>query len=229
MPTSQFLALLIRSRVDFVELGLVDLPALDQVGFTRVVDLDLLQHLPNDDLDVLIVYRHPLQPIDILNLVHEIGGELFDAFDSENVMRRGVALNDRVPLLDEVAVLQMDVLALGDQILLRLFPFLRWLDDDAALVLVVAPETDGAGDLGDDGRLLRPSRLEQLRHAGQATGDVARLGTLGRDASHNVSRLHMGSWIDRDDGVDRELIARLARSEERRVGKECRSRWEAEH
>src|SRR5436190_17765463 len=109
MPASRFLALLIRSRVDFVELGLVDLLALDQVGFTRVVDFDLLQHLPNDDLDVLIVYRHPLQPIDILNLVHEIGGELFDAFDSENVMRRGVALNYRVTLLYDVSVSMMCV------------------------------------------------------------------------------------------------------------------------
>src|SRR6266481_752184 len=210
MPAGRFLALLVRPRVDFVELDLVDLLALDQVGLTRIVDLDLLQHLANDDLDVLVVDRDALQAIDILDLVDEIGGELFDAFDGENVVRRRVALDDRVALLDEVPVLQMDVLALGDQILLRLFPFFRWLDDDAALVLVVAPETDGAGDLGDDGGLLRPSRLEQLRHARQATGDVAALGALGRDARHHVSRLHMRSRIDRDDGVDRELIARLA-------------------
>src|SRR5258707_4939181 len=46
--TTLFRSLLVRPRVDFVELDLVDLLALDQVGLTRIVDLDLLQHLAND-------------------------------------------------------------------------------------------------------------------------------------------------------------------------------------
>src|SRR6516164_1826421 len=210
MADGRFLALFGRPRIDLVELDLVDLLALDQLGLTRVVDLHLLQHLANDHLDMLVVDRNALQPIDVLDLVDEIGGELLDALDRQNVVRRWVALDDGVALLDHVAVLQVDVLALGDQVLLRLFTLVGRLDDDAALVLVVASEADGARGFGDDGGLLRPARLEQLRHPRQATGDVAGLGALGRDARDDVARLHLRSRIDRDDGVDCELVARLA-------------------
>jgi hypothetical protein len=81
---------------------------------------DLLQHLANDDLDVLVVDRHALQPVDVLDLVDQVGGELLDALDRQDVVRRRVALDDGVTLLDHVAVLQVDVLALRDQILLGL-------------------------------------------------------------------------------------------------------------
>src|SRR5215471_8590698 len=176
----------------------------------RVCDLHLLQHLADDHLDMLVVDRDALQPIDVLDLVDEIGGELLDALDRQNVVRRRVALDDGVALLDHVAVLQMDVLALGDQVLLRLFAFVGRLDHDASLVLVVASETDGARGFGDDRGLLRPARLEQLRHPRQTAGDVAGLGALGRDARDDVAGLHVRSRIDRDDGVDGELVARLA-------------------
>src|SRR5262245_56390862 len=206
----RLLALLVRPRVDLVELDLVDLLALDQIGFASIIDLDLLQHLANDDLDVLVVDRHALQAIDVLDLVDQIGGELLDALDRQDVMRRRIALDDGVALFDHVAVLQMDVLALGDQILLGLLALIGRLDDDATLVLVVAPEADSAGDLGDDGGFFRPARLEQLRHPRQAAGDVAGLGALGWNARNDVARLHLRPWIDRDNGVDRELIAGLA-------------------
>src|SRR5262245_42581274 len=206
----RFLALFARPRIDLVELDLVDLLALDQLGLARVVDLHLLQHLADDHLDMLVVDRDALQPIDVLDLVDEIGGELLDALDRQNVVRRRIALDDSVALFDQVAVLQVDVLALRDQVLLGLFALVGRLDDDATLVLVVAPEADGARGFGDNRRLLRPARLEQLRHPRQAAGDVARLGALGRDARDDVARLHVRSRIDRDDGVDGELVARLA-------------------
>ena len=129
-------------------------------------------------------------------------------------MRRRIAVDDVIALLDDVAILQMDVLALRDQILLRLVVLARRLDGDAALVLVVLAEAHGAADLGDDRRLLRPPRLEQLRHPRQTAGDVARLGAFGRNARDDVARLHMRARIDRDDRVDRELVARLAAAAE---------------
>jgi hypothetical protein len=93
-------------------------------GRSRPVgDLDLLQHLANDHLDVLVVDLHALQPVDLLDLVDEIGGELLDALDRQDVVRRRVAVDDEVALLDDVAVLQMDVLALRDQVLDRLLAF----------------------------------------------------------------------------------------------------------
>ena len=125
-PTASFLPSSSRPRVDLVELDLVDLLPLDQIGLTDVVDLDLLQHLANDHLDVLVVDRDALQTIDVLNLVDEIGGELLDTLDRQDIVRRRIALDDGVALLDHVAVLQVDVLALGDQVFLRLLILVCW-------------------------------------------------------------------------------------------------------
>jgi len=50
-------------------------------------------------------------------------------------------------------------------------------------------------DLGDDRRVLRLARLEQLRHPRQAAGDVARLGALGRDTGDHVTGLHLGAGV----------------------------------
>ncbi len=41
--------------VDLVELDFVDLLAMQQFGLADLVDLDLLQHLANDHLDMLVV------------------------------------------------------------------------------------------------------------------------------------------------------------------------------
>src|SRR5215211_3137391 len=202
--------------VDLIELDLVELLALDQVGLTRLVDLHLLQHLADDHLDVLVVDVDALQPVDLLALVDQIGGEILDALDRKDVVRRGVALDDEVALLDDVAILQMDVLALRDQVLLRLLVAVVGLDGDAPLVLVVAAEAHRARYLGDDRGFLGPPCLEQLRHPRQAAGDVARLGALGRDTRDDVARLDVGPGIDRDDRIDGELVARLAAAAELR-------------
>src|SRR5260370_10864978 len=192
-----------RPRIDLVQLDLVDLLALDQLGLALLADLDLLQHLPNDDLDVLVIDADTLQTIDLLDLVDEISGKVLDALDRQDVVRRRVALDDEVTLLDHVAFLQMDVLALRDQILLRLLVLGARLDDDATLVLVVLAEPDRAGGFRDDRGLLRTPCLEQLRHPRQTAGDVPRLGALGRNARDHVARFHAPTRIARDDGVDR--------------------------
>ena len=83
----------------------------------------------------------------------------------------------------------MDVLALRDQILDRLHVLVVRLDRDAALVLVVLAERDGAVDFGDDRRFLRRARFEQFRHPRQTAGDVAGLGAFGRDTRDDVAGL----------------------------------------
>jgi len=42
------------------------------VGVARVGDLDLLQHLADDHLDVLVVDLHALQAVDLLDFVHQV-------------------------------------------------------------------------------------------------------------------------------------------------------------
>ena len=98
------------------------------------------------------------------------------------------------------------MLALRDQVLDRLRAVVR-RQRQAALVLVVAPEGDGARLLGDDRRVLRAPRLEQLRHPRQTAGDVASLSRVGGDAREDVAGLHRAARVVADDGVDREEVA----------------------
>jgi hypothetical protein len=69
---------------------------------------------------VLVVDRHALQPVDVLDLVDEVRGERLDPLDRQDVVRRRIALDDVVALLDRVAFLKMERLALRDQVLDRL-------------------------------------------------------------------------------------------------------------
>ena len=122
------LVLLLGLGVDRVELDLVHLLAGDHVGVALVGDFHLLQHLTNNHFDVLVVDEHALQPIDLLDLVDQIGSEFLDALDRQDVMRRRIAFDDEVALFDDVTILQMDVLALRDQVLAGLVVLIHRLD-----------------------------------------------------------------------------------------------------
>ena len=99
-----------------VDLLAVDLLAQQEGGVAAVRDLDLLQHLANDHLDVLVVDLHALQSIDFLDLVDEVVGQRLDTEDRQDVVRIGLDRHREVAALDVVAFLNLDVLALGDQI-----------------------------------------------------------------------------------------------------------------
>src|SRR6185369_13153524 len=204
------LALLLGLQVERVELDLVDLLARDHVGLALVGDLDLLQHLTDNHLDVLVVDEHALQPVDLLDFVDQIGSEFLDALDRQNVVRRRIAFDDEIALFDDVAVLQMDVLALRDQVLARLLGLVHRLDRDAALVLVVAAETDRARDFRDDRRVLWLAGLEQFGHPRQTAGDVTGLGALRRDTRQDVAGLDLRAGVHRQNGVDRQHVAGIA-------------------
>ena len=125
-------------------------------------------------------------------------------------MRRRIAVEDVFALLDEVAFLNRQMLALRDEIFDRLLRIVLRHDADAALVLVVAPEFDATRDFGDDRVVLRTARLEQLGNTRQTAGDVAGLGAFERDTGENVACLDLGTGIDRQNGIDRQQIAGFA-------------------
>src|SRR6516164_6622321 len=210
MADGLFLAFGLGPSVDLVKLDLVDLLALDELGFTSVVDLYLLQHLADDHLDMLVVDGDALQPVHVLDFVDEIGGQLLDTFDCQDVVRSRIALDDGVAFFNYVAVLQVDMFALGNQIFLLLHIRLVGFDDDATFVLVVAPEPHRTGDFRDDGSFLRSARFEQLRHPRQTARDIAGFRALCGNACDHVARLHVSTRIDRDDRIDGKLITGLA-------------------
>src|SRR6476660_1611516 len=124
--------------VGVLEVDPVHLLPLEEVGRAWIVHLGLLQHLPDDHLDMLVVDGDALQPVDLLDLVDEVVGQLLDALDRQDVVRCRVTIEQELALLDAIALLHGEMPSLGDQILDRLAAVLVRHDGDAPLVLVVA-------------------------------------------------------------------------------------------
>ena len=139
MPVAGFLPSASAASLAASRSSLSTCSSLQEVGVARIDDIDLLQHLAHDHLDVLVVDADALEAIDLLDLVDEIGRQFLDALDGEDVVRRGVAVDDELALLDHVAILQVDVLRLRDQVLDRLGALFARLDAQALLVLEVLP------------------------------------------------------------------------------------------
>src|SRR5581483_3139252 len=152
-------------------------------------DPDAPQHLPDDDLDVLVVDANALEPVDLLDLVDQELRERLLAHDGEDVVRVRRAVHERVAGPDVIARVNPDVLALRDQVLALLADLRGHLD--LALPLGVLAEGHDAIDLADDRELLRLARLEELGDPRQSPGDVLRLGGLARHLREDVARLDL--------------------------------------
>src|SRR5437867_1387242 len=197
-----------------LEPPLLYLVADQEVGVTHLLDAHPAQHLPDDDLDVLVVDANALQAIDLLHLVHQVLGERLLAEDGEDVVRVGAAVHERLARLHVVALVYADVLALGDQVLARLAHLGR--DHHLTLALGVLAEGHDPVDLADDRELLRLARLEELGDARQAAGDVLGLGGLARHLGDDVARRHGLSLDHVQVRPDRQQVARLAGADPRR-------------
>ena len=62
-----------------VELHPVHQLAHQEGGVAGFGDFHLLQHLADDHFDMLIVDLHALQPVDVLDFVHQVVGQRLDA------------------------------------------------------------------------------------------------------------------------------------------------------
>src|SRR3989441_7848561 len=185
------LALRQHALVLLLEYELVDQLAHDELGVADLLDADAPEHLADDDLDVLVVDRHALQPIDLLHLVHEVALQLAIAEHREVVVRIGRPVHEGLAGLHAVALVNADVLAARDQVLLDLA--VVGPDHDLAHALHEPAHLDPAVDLGDDGLLLGLARLEQLRDARQTARDVLGLGRLARDLGDDVGGVDLGA------------------------------------
>jgi len=138
---------------------------------------------------VLVVDGHALQTVDFLDLVDEIGSQCLHALNGQNVVRCRVAVKNVLTLFDGVAFLKVEMFAFRDEIFDGIDPLLCRLDDDAALVLVVATEADRAVDFGNNRVILRTASFEQFRNTRKTTGDVLGLGAFQRNTRQNVTGL----------------------------------------
>ena len=174
-------------------------------------DLHAAQHLPHDHLDVLVVDLHALQPVDVLHFVGDVARERLDAQQPQDVVRIGRTVDDRLALVHHLAVVRRHVLVLRDQVLVR--DAVEVGDDQALLALGVLAERHRAGDFRQHARVLRRARLEQLGHARQAAGDVARLRRFLRDPRQHfadgdlLAVLHGDDRAELERDVDRQIGA----------------------
>ena len=102
--------------------GLLELEAVDelrrqQVDVARLVDADLAEHLPDDDLDVLVVDRDALALVDLLDLLHQVALDGVLAPGVEVLLRVDRAVGDRVAGADLLAVLDQQLGVVRDEVL----------------------------------------------------------------------------------------------------------------
>src|SRR5437870_1120192 len=176
----------------------------DELRVADLFDPDASEHLADDDLDVLVVDRDALEAVDLLHLVHEVALQLAVAEHRQVVVRVGRPVHERLARPHAVALVDADVLAARDQVLARLA--IVGADDDLTHAFHEATHLDAAVDLGDDRLLLRLARLEQLRHARQAAGDVLGLRRLPRDLGDDVVGDHLGAVGHREVRPHRQRV-----------------------
>ena len=82
----------------------VDALAGQEVGVARLLHADPSGHLADDQLDVLVVDRHALVAVHLLDLVDEVLLGLADALDLEELLRVTGTVDDRVAGGDLLAV-----------------------------------------------------------------------------------------------------------------------------
>ena len=159
--------------------------SIEELGVPDLLDLDPAEHHPDDRLDVLVVDGDALEPVDGLDLLEEVLGQLLLAEDAEDVVGVDRPVHEGVAGPDPLAVGDAEVGALGDEVLLLPAPLVA--DDDLAVAADEAADLDGAVDLGDDGRELGPPGLEELLGPGQAARDVLGAGRLAGDLGQDVA------------------------------------------
>src|SRR5699024_6436671 len=85
-----------------------------QVRVAGLDDGDATQHLPNNDLDVLVVDAHTLRTVDLLDLLDEEAFGLTTTADAQHLLRIDSTDDELLAGLDVLAVLDEEAGALGD-------------------------------------------------------------------------------------------------------------------
>src|SRR4051812_42567527 len=177
-----------------------------QVGrVTLLVDADLLEHLADDQLDVLVVDVHALGLVDLLHLLDEVALGLGPAAELEQVVRVQRALVELAARVDVLALGHEQARPARERVAVLLA---RVVGHDHGEGLVGLLDVDDAGVLGDLREALRLARLEELHDARQAVRDVRAGDAAGVERPHGQLRARLA---DRLRGDDADRVADLGR------------------
>src|SRR6202012_5084149 len=191
-----------------LELGTVDQRAGQELRRARVDDGHPAQHLPDDHLDVLVVDRHTLGAVDLLNLLGQVDLHLTRALYAQPLVRVGRAFHQLLAHLDVVAVGKQPLgavlvlehpqaLTLGQLVVDHFLAAIVRNDGDLVEALAVL-QPHPAGDVGDRCLTTRHAGLEQLLHTGQTAGDVLTDTTLV-EGTHGQLRAGLTNRLGRND------------------------------
>ncbi len=169
--------------------------ALEETRIARLGDLDLAQHLADDDLDVLVVDLHALQAIDVLNLPDQIVGQALDALQAQDVVRIRLTVGDDLAALDRLALEHVEMAPFRDQLVMLLTLLVR--DDETPFAFRLLTEANRTRVLSKYRWLFRTTRLEQVRNTGQTARDVTRLGSLLRQTRQHVADENLRAALHR--------------------------------
>ena len=178
-------------------------------GLAGVDDLDASRHLAHDQLDVLVVDRHTLVAVDVLDLFDQVLLGLTGAAELHHQLGVERSVVQRRADLDLLAVLDEQVARDRDRLLLDL----ALVADDRDLALTTDQlDAHDARELGDLRGALGGTGFEELDHARQAVGDVALGHTTGVEGTHGELGARLADGLGGDD-ADRlaeldELVGR---------------------
>src|SRR6266545_3817462 len=216
---------LLHAEVLALEHDLVHELAGQELRRARVVDPDLLQHLPADQLDVLVVDVDALRLVDLLHLAHEVQlgrrrALLGLRVQVEQLCRGNRTLHERIALFDVVALLHEQPRAAREEVLalLRLSVLLRRRDvaedRDAHRAAVRLLDVDRAADLRELRGTLRVPRLEDLDDTREAVRDVRARDAAGVERPHRQLRPGLSDRLRGDDADRVADLRERARAEE---------------
>ena len=120
---------------------------------------------------MLVVDLNLLRLIDLLNLVQQVLLNRLFARDTKNVVRHQRPIDQRLSRFDDVAAVDLEVLAVRHQVFA--FDARFAADNDRSFsALSLGQDFDFAVDFGDHGRIFRLASLENLGDTRQTTSDV---------------------------------------------------------
>src|SRR5690606_79439 len=184
---------------------LVYILARQEVRISRIDDLNLLHHLTNDSLDVLVVDLHTLQAVYFLDFVHQIFLYCGRALDRQDIRRCDRTIRKRLTCLHEVVILNQDVLRQGHEV--ALLNTIARFDENLAVTALDATVRYHTVDFADYGRVRRISCFEQLRYARQTTRDVARLTHRSRNLREDLTGFDLLSGIHGKESTHRDVVS----------------------
>ena len=180
----------------------------EQIGVTGLDHGHPTQHLPDDDLDVLVVDRRTLGPVDRLHLVDQVLLHPAHAEHPQHVVRIGRTGGQLLTHLDVIAVLHQQPRHAADR-------ELRTSEPSSGVMTIFCSRSlssicDPSGGLGDRRLALGLASLEELDDTRQTLGDVVTSHTAGVEGPHRQLGTRLTDGLRRDDADGLADVDQLA-------------------